>query len=439
MVSMNYSCTPVQDLNPYAQNARAHSDKQIQQVAKSIRLFGFINPVVIDASNEIVAGHCRVLAARQLGLFEVPTIQVTHLSEAELRAYRIADNKLTDNSEWDEPSLRLELEYLSQIEIDLDVTGFEIPEIDLLLASDEDGGTDLTPESLPNLPVTSFVEVGDCFSIGKHRLICGDCCDPETLTALMDGRQADVVCCDPPYNVKINGHVLVREKAHQEFAMASGELSKDEFIEFLTTCFRNFHAVSKPGSIHFHFMDWRHMGEILAAGDQVYDELLNLCVWAKTNAGMGSLYRSQHELVFVFKKGAEAHTNNVRLGIYGRNRSNLWTYAGMNSFGADRDKALSYHPTVKPQRMIADALMDVSHRGQIVLDGFLGSGTTLLAAQETGRICFGCEIDTRYAEVALERFSTVSEEPIFHCDTGLTLQELKDQRHLAKQEETTNE
>lgn len=439
MVSMNFSCTPVQELNPYAQNARAHSDKQIQQVAKSIRLFGFINPVVIDANNEIVAGHCRVLAARQLGFAEVPTIQVTHLSEAELRAYRIADNKLTDNSEWDESSLRLELEYLSQIDIDLEVTGFEIPEIDLLLISNEDDGTDIVAENLPSLPATSWVEVGDCFSIGEHRLICGNCCEPETLAALMDGRQADVVCCDPPYNVKINGHVLVREKAHQEFAMASGELSKGEFIEFLTTCFRNFYDVSKAGSIHFHFMDWRHMGEILTAADQVYDELINLCVWAKTNAGMGSLYRSQHELVFILKKGGAPHTNNVRLGVYGRNRSNLWTYAGMNSFGADRDKALSYHPTVKPKSMISDALLDVSDRGQIVLDGFLGSGTTLLAAHEIGRICFGCEIDPRYVEVAIERFSAISDEPVFHCGTGLTLQDLKEQRNFGQQEGNSHE
>ena len=433
MSTIQYACTPVQDLIPYARNARTHSSRQIQQVANSITEFGFINPVVIDAKGEIIAGHCRVMAAKKLELPEVPTIRVEHLTEAQVRTYRLADNKLTDNSTWDEQVLRLEIEDLSHIDIDLDVIGFEIPEIDLLLGSPfVEGEENNEPQNIP-IPSTPFVQLGDIFILGQHRLICGDCREIITMSNLMKGQRADVVCSDAPYNVKINGHVLVKEKAHEEFAMASGELSKTEFVQFLQESFQGFYDHSAEGSVHFLFMDWRHMAEILEAGNRIYDSLLNLCVWAKTNAGMGSLYRSQHELVFVFKKGRASHNNNVQLGKYGRNRSNLWTYAGMNSLGGERDQLLSQHPTVKPVQLIVDAILDVSKRNGIVLDGFLGSGSTLIAAEQTGRICYGCEIAPRYVEVAIHRFQAINSTPVIHENSGLTFDALKQDRLNEKQ------
>lgn len=244
------------------------------------------------------------------------------------------------------------------------------------------------------------------------------------MARLMEGRKADVVCADAPYNVKINGHVLVKEDAHDEFAFASGEMSQSEFTEFLRLSFKSFYDHSKDGATHFLFMDWRHMSELLAAGSEIYDDLLNLCVWTKTNAGMGSLYRSQHELVFVYKKGRASHTNNVQLGKYGRNRTNVWSYSGMNSFGAGRDELLASHPTVKPVALIADAILDVTARDGLVLDGFLGSGTTVIAAEQTGRIGLGCEISPQYVEVAIKRFQAVSDAPVIHQEKGLTFDEL---------------
>ncbi len=424
MSTIEYARVPLGQLAPYAHNPRKHSDTQIAQVAKSISEFGFINPIVIDAKNVIVAGHGRYLAAGRLGLTDVPVIKVEDLSEAQLRAYRIADNKLTDNSTWDEAALRLELEYLDQLDTELDVTGFEVPEIDLIFAHTDAAARDAVAVREMSVPAESVIVTGDLFALGRHRVICGDCRDDDTMANLMEGREADVVCADAPYNVKINGHVLVKEDAHDEFAFASGEMSQSEFTEFLRLSFASFYAHSKDGSVHFLFMDWRHMSEMLAAGNEVYDDLLNLCVWTKHNAGMGSLYRSQHELVFVFKKGAASHTNNVQLGKYGRNRSNVWNYSGMNSFGAERDELLALHPTVKPLSLVADAILDVTPRGGLVLDGFLGSGTTVIAAEQTDRVGLGCEISPQYVEVTIKRFQTISEEPVIHLATGLPFEEL---------------
>lgn len=424
MPKTNYALLRLDSLSPYEHNPRNHSEKQIEQVAKSISEFGFINPIVIDSDNIIVAGHGRFLAANKLGLEEVPVIKIEDLTEAQLRAYRIADNKLTDNSTWDEAALRLELEYLEQLDTELDITGFEVPEIDLIFAHTDAAARDAAGVIEMSVPAESVIVTGDLFALGRHRVICGDCRDDDTMANLMEGREADVVCADAPYNVKINGHVLVKEDAHDEFSFASGEMSQSEFTEFLRLSFASFYKHSKAGSVHFLFMDWRHMSEMLSAGNEIYDDFLNLCVWTKTNAGMGSLYRSQHELIFILKKGAGPHTNNVQLGKYGRNRSNVWNYSGMNSFGAERDELLASHPTVKPVSLIADAILDVTPRNGLVLDGFLGSGTTIIAAEQTGRIGLGCEISPQYVEVAIKRFQAISEEPVIHMATGLPFEEL---------------
>lgn len=404
-------------------------------MADSIETFGFINPVVIDENQRIIAGHGRVLAAKLLNHNEVPTVEIRNLSEAQLRTYMIADNKLTDNSSWDEGALRIELEYLSGIDLDfeLEITGFSTGEIDLILEGDGEFSTSST-EDLPPVPNSSIVQRGDIFELGRHRLICGDCRDSDDMAALMGNDLAAAVCTDAPYNVSIKGHVLASTTTHPEFSVASGELTETQFIEFLTDSMSNHYEHSKDGSVHFFFMDWRHIQEILTSGLSVYDAFLNMCVWVKTNGGMGSFYRSQHELVFVFKKGKTSHTNNIQLGKHGRNRTNVWCYAGMNSFGVEREEALVMHPTVKPVAMISDAIMDVTRRGEIVLDGFIGSGTTLIAAHECGRIYYGVELEPRYVEVAIRRFQNITDEPVIHFQSGLSFDEFQEDR-LSKIEE----
>lgn len=400
--------TAPETLAPYARNARTHTKDQIRQIARSIRSFGFINPVIVDSKGMIVAGHARVLAAMELGLSKVPVIQIDNLSEAQKRAYILADNKLAENAGWDNDLLRVELEYLSRVNVDIDVdlTGFSVPELDLLFSPANDASEPEEPPPWPPSPVETVSRTDDLWQLGPHRIICGDCRDPAVIDLLMAEEQARMVITDPPYNVPIDGHVGGLGKHHHpDFAMASGEMSSAVFSNFLVEALGQLARVSTEGSLHYVFMDWRHISELLAAGDQAYDKLLNLCVWAKTNGGMGSLYRSQHELVFLFKKGQAPHLNNIELGKHGRYRTNLWSYAGVNAFGSERNQALDMHPTVKPVRMIADAICDVSRRGDIVLDGFLGSGTTLIAAEQTARICYGVEIDPRYVDVALRRWA----------------------------------
>jgi len=424
MTKLEHEERQISDLRFYPTNARKHSKEQIEQVACSITEFGFLNPVLIDQNSEIIAGHCRVLAAKKLGMKSVPTLTISHLNDAQVRAYRLADNKLVENSTWNEELLRLELLELAtdDITFDIEVTGFSTTEIDLFLGEWEQVGEQEPP--IPCVSAESSIRSGDLFQVGHHRAICGDFRDQGVLAKLMDGKLADAVISDPPYNVRIKGHVVSGKTEHSEFAMASGEMSSDDFTAFLSQCMANFVSVTREGSVHFIFMDWRHVKEMLEASGKHYQQILNLCVWAKTNSGMGSFYRSAHELVFVFRKGAKSHRNNVQLGKHGRNRTNVWTYAGMNSFGSDRDRALAMHPTVKPTKLIEDAILDVTKRGDIVLDGFLGSGTTLIAAEGIGRVCYGCEIDPKYLELSLKRFQQLFGEPVIHLETGLTFEEL---------------
>jgi DNA modification methylase len=416
-------------LKPRATNSRTHSKKQIRQIAGSIERFGFTNPVLIDHKGGIVAGHGRIEAAKLLGTEKVPTIQLEDLTEAEIRAYVIADNKLAENAGWDRELLAIELQGLIELDIDFDVTitGFEMPEIDILIgeldADVEDDPANEVPEVGNGPPVT---RPGDIWCIGKHRLICGDSTKPDIYSRLLDGAVAQMVFTDPPYNVPIDGHVSGLGKVrHREFSMASGEMTENEFTVLLATVFENLANQSSDGAIHFICMDWRHMGEVIKAGNDAYTELKNLCVWAKTNGGMGSLYRSQHELVFVFKSGTGPHINNVELGKHGRYRTNLWSYAGINGFGKDRDTLLALHPTVKPVALVADAILDCSKRRSIVLDAFAGSGTTLVAAAKTGRRGYGIEIDPRYCDVIVRRLAAVVDIEAIHAESGKTFSEIK--------------
>jgi 16S rRNA G966 N2-methylase RsmD len=389
-------------------NARTHSSKQIQQIAQSIRSFGFNNPVLLDTSGQIIAGHGRVAAAIDLGLEAVPTVRLDHLSPAQRRAYLIADNRLAELAGWDEEILAIELQGLLELDLDFDITdiGFELPEIDLMIEAQradnrQDEEDDLA--GLEDLP--SISRPGDLWKLGDHLLFCGDALDWLSYQALLDGKKAEMVFTDPPYNVPIEGHVSgLGQVRHSEFLMASGEMSAPQFTEFLHTSMKLAAAASADGAIHFICMDWRHLRELLAAGAATYSELKNLCVWVKSNGGMGSLYRSQHELVGVFKVGRGKHINNVELGRHGRSRTNVWNYPGMNSFQKGRDAALAMHPTVKPTALVRDAIYDCSSRGGIVLDPFGGAGTTLLAAEQAGRRARLIELDPRYVDVALHRY-----------------------------------
>ena len=315
------------ELTTHPRNARTHSKKQIRQIADSIERFGFTNPILIDAGSGIIAGHGRVEAANLLGIEKVPTIALEDLNESEIRAYVIADNKLAENAGWDRETLAIELQSLIKMDLDFDVTltGFETPEIDILigdLRDDELDSDDEVPEpDTENPPIT---QPGDLWQIGGHRLLCGDATKPEDIVRLLDGKKAQMVFTDPPYNVPIDGHVCgLGAVKHRDFTMASGEMSEAEFTAFLKTVFGSLVEHSVDGALHFICMDWRHIGEVLEAGRDTFTELKNLCVWAKTNGGMGSLYRSQHELVFVFKAGNKPHINNVNLGKHGRNRTNV--------------------------------------------------------------------------------------------------------------------
>ena len=424
-------------MKPRTNNPRTHSKKQIQQIAVSIKEFGFINPVLIDGADGIIAGHGRIEAAKLIGMSDVPTVRVDHLTPAQVRAYVIADNKLAENAGWDRALLALELQELSvDLNFDVTVTGFETAEIDLLiqdLDQDAPDEADQVPEVDRAVPAVS--RRGDLWCVGNHLLLCGDALNGDNYAKLLGAKKAQMVFTDPPYNVAIAGNVSGLGKVkHREFAMASGEMSPDEFIKFLETAFIRFTQYSTDGSIHFICMDWRHLRELLDAAAKPYRDLKNLCVWSKTNAGMGSLYRSQHELVFVFKNGSAPHINNVELGRFGRNRSNVWTYAGQNTFGTDRETELAMHPTVKPVALVADAILDCSKRGQIVLDAFAGSGTTLIAAEKTGRNGYGIEIDPYYVDTIIRRFEAVYGVKAKHTDSSLDFAAVSQRRTKEKKD-----
>jgi len=422
-------------LRPRTKNPRTHTTKQIKQIAASIKEFGFISPILIDDADGIIAGHGRAEAAKLIGMSDVPTVRVDHLTPTQIRAYVIADNRLAENAGWDQELLTLELQELSvELNFDVTVTGFETAEIDLLITelnADTADDADEVPEIDRSVPAVS--RLGDCWRIGNHFLLCGDALNKKSYVTLLGTQKAQMVFTDPPYNVAIAGNVSGLGKVkHREFAMASGEMSAREFTKFLEAAFMRLADFSTNGSIHFICMDWRHMPELLEATTEPYSELKNLCVWAKTNAGMGSLYRSQHELVFVYKKGTAPHINNVELGRFGRNRTNVWNYPGVNTFGKERGAELAMHPTVKPLALVADAILDCSKRGGIILDVFAGSGTTLIAAEKTGRRGYGIEIDPYYTDTIIRRFDDVYGLKAVHAESKLDFERLRSERSEEK-------
>ena len=402
---------PIEALTLDPQNARQHKPAQVRQIARSIEAFQFNVPVLIDQAGKVLAGHGRVMACRHLGRTEVPTIRLEHLTEAQARAFAIADNRLSETSTWDEALLGQHLKVLSELDLsfDLAATGFTVGEIDLKIQGLETGDTDDADEGPPPTG-PAVAKPGDLWVLGHHRLLCASALDGTSYAALLGSERAAMVFTDPPYNVPISGHVSGKGKTkHREFAMACGELTEPEFVTFLTQVCRLMTEVSVDGALHFVCMDWRHAFALMAAGRAIYTDLLNICVWAKTNGGMGGLYRSAHELVLVYKHGRASHRNNVQLGRFGRNRTNVWSYAGANGLARGEDADLTaQHPTPKPVGLIADAILDVTARNDLILDPFMGSGSTLIAAERVGRRCRGLELDPLYIDLAIRRWQRLT-------------------------------
>ncbi len=400
---------PLDSLHPFATNARTHSKKQIHQILASIQEFGFTNPIIVDAHNTIICGHGRVEAAKLANLNTVPAIRLEYLSDSQKRAYIIADNKIALNSGWDPEILSIELQNLlsSDVDFDLEVTGFDTAEIDFLIdgsakEQNADAGVFL---GLDQVPVSAL---GDIWLLGTHKLACADARNKDPYIAILE-RPARLVFADPPYNVPVDGHVCkAGEHTHREFTMASGEMTSSQFITFLSEVFK--HAVdhSLDGAIHFIAMDWRHVSEMVEMGRPLYSELKNICVWNKTVGGMGSFYRSKHEFIFVFKVGSSSHINNIELGRSGRYRTNIWDYCSPAKAKGVQQSISREHPTVKPVALVIDAIKDCSRRGEIVLDPFSGSGTTIVAAEKCGRHARAIEIDPLYVDLSIRRWQELT-------------------------------
>lgn len=424
MHNLKLSYRPVSEIKTNPRNARTHDKRQLKQIKESIEAFGFTNPLLVDERGVLIAGHGRLTAARSLNIETVPVIELAHLSDPQKRALMLADNKIALNAGWDMDVLANELSELSSIELDFDLelTGFDVADIDIIIGdaqAREDAQAEVAAVPANDMPVVA--KPGELWLLGNHRVLCGNARRAADFAMLMGDRKADMVFTDPPYNVPIVGHVTGKGRArHREFHEASGEMSQTEFTDFLSDVMADCAASCRDAAISYVCMDWRHAGELLEAGQRVFDAYLNLCIWAKTNGGMGSLYRSQHELVFVFRKGKEQHRNNVQLGRFGRNRTNVWTYAGVNTFREGRMEELSAHPTAKPVAMIKDAILDVTKRGDVVLDPFLGGGATLMAAEQSGRVAYAMDIDPAYIDVALRRWRKETKEEPRRASDGRT-------------------
>lgn len=412
---------------------RRHDEAAIGRLMRSVERFGMVAPLIVDAELALIDGHGLLEAAQRLGFEDVPVVRLAHLSEADRRVLSMTLNKLAEDAQWDEDALRIEFETILELdpEIDLTLSGFELPQIDtIMFGADADDAAD-PDDALPDEDGQHVVSrAGDLWRIGDHRLICGDARDGAVMARLLDGETARVVITDPPWNVPITGHVgNSGATQHAEFAMASGEMSDEEFARFLAEVMAPMAEALCPSGLMFVFIDWRSAGLVLETGRALDLSLENLIVWNKTNAGMGSLYRSKHELVPLFKKPGGPHVNNVQLGSNGRYRTNVWDYAGSNTFGADRMERLRAHPTTKPSRMLSDALLDVTERGDVVLDSFCGSGSILIAAERVDRRARAIEIDPVYVDRALRRFEARFGVEAVLAETGQRFSEVAGARH----------
>ena len=412
---------PPAELRPAQRRMRSNDPIQAARLDQSIIEFGMCSPIIISQDRLIIHGHGIWEAAQRAGLVRVPTIVADHLSSGQQRLLGIALNRLGETANWDEVALAEELGELLELDEDVLVTGFELAEIDALLLLDseaEHAGADTGEDALPELGEQAVSRPGDLWQLGNHLLLQGDALDAGSYQRLFrDGEFARIVLTDEPFNVRIAGNVTGK-KHHAEFAMASGELSREEFSAFNRTWMDHCASVLITGGLLGTFIDWRSVEIVLATGRELGLDLLNIIVWEKTNGDQGSLWRSQHELLPFFKKGAAPHVNNIQLGRFGRWRSNVWTYPGGSSVGSEAQMHSNNHPTVKPRALLEDALLDVSNRGEIVLDPFAGSGSTLLAAEVAGRVCRAIEIDGRYSDLIIARWQTLTGVAAVLSETG---------------------
>jgi DNA modification methylase len=398
-----------------------------------VRQCGFINPILVDEDGTIISGNLRKEVAELMGLREVPVIQITHLTDLEKRALALAENRIALDAGWDRETLAAELGELAvllpEVEIDLSITGFDIAETDLIIADHAEPPGEAEEDQIPSSGL-SVSRPGDLWIMGQHRLLCGDARESAAYTALMRTETAMMVFTDFPYNVSVKTHARGRSRvAFEEFAMASGEMSAQQYQHFLERVLEAIGSQCIDGAIIYLCVDWRHVRQMLEAGELVFSELKNIVVWVKSNGGQGSFYRSQHEMICVFKKGKAAHANSFELGQHGRSRTNVWPYAGVNSFRSGRQEELDIHPTVKPVRLVADAMLDCSRRGSIVLDPFMGSGTTILAGQTVGRRVYGMELESRYVDVAVRRWERFSGRDATLEATGETFADVEAARN----------
>lgn len=432
----------IASLSNYARNPRKHSERQLVALTASILRFGFTMPVVIDANGEVIAGEARLAAARRVGLTKVPVLVAHHWSPAEVNAYRLIDNRTAEIATWDVNLLAAEiLDVMSIDEVSVDVLGWATAEIDVIFeeakvnAKAEEAGQLDPADAEVVLPNNIVTLEGDVWLLKKNRLLCGSSLEEACWKRLMGGRRAKMSFNDPPYNVAVSGHICGLGKVqHAEFRMGSGEMSRGEFVSFLTSFLNRVASHCHDGAVIDVCIDWRHLSELQEALEAAGLTILNLCIWNKTNGGMGSLYRSKYELVFIAKKGKAPHCNNVELGKHGRYRTNVWDYAGVNSFGVNRMKDLADHPTVKPVALVADAIRDVTAHGDIVVDAFMGSGTTILAAERTGRVGYGIEIEPGFVDVAICRWEILTGDQAILEETGESFAEVAERRGESEDE-----
>lgn len=431
-VRLEMGYRPIEAIRRNPRDPRTYKRAEKRRIVRFLKKFG--PPVlIVDKNFRNLSGNILLETAALAGYCDVPVIVADHLTSAEADVFMLAQVRLIERGEWDERRLgELLLDLSTQdLDLDLSLTGFDPPEIDLkiLALESQDDGPDPADEAAE--PGPSVSRHGDLWILGNHRLFCGDSRDARSYQVLLVGETAHIVFTDPPWNVPIAGNVSGKGAIkHREFAMASGEMSEDEFIAFLTAIMLLMVEYSRDGSLHFIAMGWQRVFEVIVAGRKTYTSLQNMCVWSKDKGGMGSLYRSQHELFFIFKKGKKQHCNNVRLGRFGRNRTNIWNYPCINTFGRNGDEGdlLALHPTVKPVALIADALLDASRRGDIVLDPFLGSGSTLIAAEKVGRCARGIEIDPLYVDAAVRRWQRWTGEDARLEADGRTFSEVEAER-----------
>ena len=437
---------PITSLIRNPRNARTHSKKQIREIGLSIQKFGFNGAVLVDEDSVILAGHGRLSGAEWAGHTMVPALRIEHLSEAQKRAYVIADNKLAEKAGWDPEILAIELGELAvllpEIDLDITITGFDIGEIDQIFADRAVAPmpkSDEIEESIPDPPLRPVTRRGDLWRLGEHRVGCGDARETDDIDRLMQGDKARVAFLDPPHDIPIHGHVQSRSPVqHEEFAFAPGERAELGFIAFLKEALSQATRVSENGALHYTCTDWRHSAELLSATKGCYSSLVDVCIWVKANPEPGSLYGSQYECVFVFKVGENPYRNAVERGRHGRNRSNVWHYGSVNPFKAGSREVPARHRTVKPVALVADAMRDCTVKGEIVLDAFLGAGTTLMAAERTGRRCRGLEYEPKYVDVAIKRWQAWTKSEAVCATTGKTFDEIAAERAGAPSDEASS-